>query len=453
MNDNSHNAQDDPEAGFQELGVEAGLIAALQRLNLRAPTEVQRRLIPVALEGRDCLARACTGAGKTNAYLLPILQHASPGIGLQALVIQPTRSLALQLERNLRRFAPERPLRTAVAVGGRRSRNQPDPLADAPDVLIATPRGVAELMRRGHHDWSTLRIFVVDEVDAILDDRGPEQLRRAHAAFEQEHQTILVAGDLDEQVRALADELLRDPVEIDVPAGAPRAASAVQAYFAVDPQEKLDALVAFCKQQSPKLAVLVTNDEQQGRDLARRLARLRISCRWIGARRPPGRCDQRGRRPQRPRGEIIVAADPVPRRLSTIPASHLLHYELPDDVSMYMHRLQQAARLRKDGTVIAFVEPDQHGLREEIERRIGKPLKKLELPSRPVRHRRERAAPSNGLTNTTTTNPSGSGRLGEVLQRDEELEARGVRPIPRTLGSRFRSSRRGKPLRRPGPAK
>ncbi|MFQ5804877.1 MAG: DEAD/DEAH box helicase [Phycisphaerae bacterium] len=453
MSDTAHNVQDSTESGFQDLGVEPDLIAALQRRKLSAPTEIQQHLIPAVLEGKDCLARASTGAGKTNAYLLPILQRLTPGDGLQALVIQPTRSLALQLERNLRRFAPERPLRTAVAVGGRRSHGQPDPLADAPDVLIATPRGAAELARRGRHDWSTLRIVVIDEADAILDDRGPEQLRQVHTAFEHEHQTILIAGDLDEQVRALADEVLRDPIEIDVAPGAPRAASATQAYFLVDPQEKFDALVSFCKQESPRLAIVLANSEQQARDLARRLQRMRISCRWIGTRHPPRWRDQRGRHPQRSRSEVIVASDPAPRRLSTIPASHLLHYELPDDLDIYLHRLRQTARLRKYGSVIAFVEPSQHALVERIERRIDKPLKKLATPQRPNRSRREPISKPGGEANTAEANPSVGGRLSQVLHRDEELEARGIQPVPRTLGSRFRSTRRGKPLRRPGPSK
>jgi len=442
------NAQDGTGSGFQELGMEPSLIAALQRLKLDAPTEIQQRLIPAALEGKDCLARASTGAGKTNAYLLPILQRVSPGEGLQALVIEPTRSLALQLERNLRRFAPERPLRSAVAVGGRRSRNEPDPLANDPEILIATPRGAAELIRRSRRDWSTLRIFVIDEADAILDDRGPDQLRRVHAWLSQEHQTILIAGNLDEQVRALAEEVLSDPVEIDVPTDTLRAASATQCYFAVDPQEKFDALVSFCKQESPKLAIVVANSEPQGHDLARRLERMRISCRWIGVRRPRQWREQRGRCPQRWRSEVIVASDPLPRRLTTIPASHLLHYELPDDVNVYMHRLEQAARLRKHGTVITFVEPDQHALLEEIGRRLGKPLEKRETPRRPGQPRREQASKPEGQTDA---NPRS--RLSRVLLPDEELEARGVRPLPRTLGSRFRSARRGKPLRRPGPLK
>ena len=362
MDDTTDNAGNGGDRGFDELGIEPGLISALERLKLDEPTEIQRRLIPLILEGKDCLARASSGDGKTNAYLLPIMQRTVTGEGLQALVILPTRSIGLQLQKNLQRFAPERPLHTTVAAGGRQDRDAPDPLAEGPDVLIATPRGAAELVRGGGTDWSTVRILVIDEADAILDDRGPEQLERVHQALDGECQTVVIAGSLDEQVRALAGEVLRDPSEIDLGASKPRAAAASQGYFAVEPQEKFDALVTFCKQESPRLAIVLVNTAQQGHDLVGRLERMRVSCRWIGMRRSgtrPERREQRGRRPVGARSEVIVAADPAPRRLSTIPASHLLHYELPDDVDVFMQRLEQATRLRRNGAVIAFVEPDQ----------------------------------------------------------------------------------------------
>lgn len=458
MNTTAKNAQAETDATFSALGVNPDLIAALQRLKIDAPTEIQRQMIPAVLEGKDCLARASTGAGKTNTYLLPILQTVVPGESVQALVIQPTRSLALQFQRNLQRFAPEKPVRTAVALGGRPSRDHPDPLSGSPDVLIAIPRGAAELARRKSHDWSSLRLLVIDEVDAILDERGPDQLKQVHAALAHEHQTILLAGSLDESVRELAAEILRDPVEVDLPPGPPRSASASQSYFAVDPDEKFDALLSFCKQESPQLAIVLTNTAEQAREVARRLERARVSCRWIGERPAPARRERHERRGPRARSEVIIASDPAPRHLSTIPASHLLHYEMPSDIDAYMYRLEQAPRLRKHGHVIAFVEPTQEAMLAEIEQRVGKPLDKrepLEHPKRPHRHKKVESADSHDSqpapeANRPKPKPKTRGRLGKVLHQDEELEARGVQPPPRTLGSRFRTNRRGRPLRRPG---
>jgi superfamily II DNA/RNA helicase len=458
MNTTAENTHSGTEAGFEALGVHPDLIAALQRLKLDAPTQLQRQMIPAVLEGKDCLARASTGAGKTNTYLLPILQTVTPGESVQALVIQPTRSLALQFQRNLQRFAPERPVRTAVALGGRPSRDHPDPLAQSPDVLITIPRGAGALARRKSHDWSSLRLLVIDEVDAILDERGADQLKQVHAALAHEHQTILLAGNLDEPVRELAAEILRDPIEVDLPPGPPRSASASQSYFAVDPEEKFDALLSFCKQESPRLAIVLTNTAEQAREVARRLERARVSCRWIGEQPAAARRERHERRGPRARSEVIIASDPAPRRLSTIPASHLLHYEMPRDIDTYMYRLEQAPRLRKHGHVIAFVEPTQETMLAEIAQRVGKPLDKrepLEHPKRRRHHQKAESAHSRDSQPAPKANhpkpkPETRGRLREVLHRDEDLEARGVQPPPRTLGSRFRTGRRGKPLRRPG---
>lgn len=455
MNETIEESQDAANADFEALGIKPDLIAALERLRLDAPTEIQRQMIPAVLDGKDCLARAHSGAGKTNTYLLPILQTVTPGEGLQAMVILPTRSIALQFQRNLQRFAPEKPLQTAVALGGRSSHDQPDPLSQSPEALIATPRGAGSLTRRSDHDWSALRILVIDEADAILDERGSDQLEQVHDALKHEYQTILLTGSLDEPVRALADKMLRDPVEIDMPPGKPRSTSASQSYFAVEPDEKFDALVSFCKQESPKLALVLTNTDEQARMLTQRLERVRVTCRWIDERSDPKRREQRGRRQPRDRSEVIVVNDPAPRRLSTIPASHLLHYEMPDAIDTYMHRLEQASRLRKQGEIIAFVEPSQETMLAEIEQRIGKTMKKREPLKRPPRRQRDQKSEPVRSQPTRETTPSQPetdvrGRLNKILRPNEELEARGVKPPARTLGSRFRTNRRGKPLRRPG---
>lgn len=448
--------QPEADRNFADLGLDPDLIAALERLKLDAPTAIQCQMIPAVLDGRDCLARASTGTGKTNTYLLPILQTVTPDEGIQAMVVQPTRSLALQFQRNCRRFAPEKAPRTAVALGGRPSRDLPDPFSLSPEVLIAIPRGAGALARRKDHDWSKLRLLVVDEVDAILDERGPSQLRQLNAALTHEHQTILLASSLDDPVRELASEMLRDPLEIDAPAGPPRYASASQSYFAVEPDEKFDALLSFFKQELPKLALVFTNTAEQAREVAHRLERARVSCRWIGERHAPPRRERRPKRTERARSEAIIANDPPPRQLSTVPASHVLHYEMPADIDAYLRRLERSSRLRKAGHVIAFVEPSEQSMLAEIEQRVGKPLEKRKPLEHPKRHRREaRSGPTSQRPprESKPSEPSSgpTGRLNKILLRDEELEARGVQPPPRTLGSRFRTNRRGKPLRRPGP--
>ena len=479
MNANDENGSMQDAGDFASLGINPELIAALERLRIDAPTDIQRQMIPTVLAGRDVLARALTGAGKTNTYLLPILQKVEQGAGTQAVIVQPTRALALQFQRNMQRFAPEKALRAAVLIGGGEGREDGDPFRKNPDVLITIPHGGTVLAERADVDWSALKMVVIDEVDAILEERGPQALEELHGILPPAHQTIMLAGDLNDGVRALAEKLMHDPAEIDTVPMQTRASLAEHSFFAVTAEDKFDALLSFCKQEAPKLAIVLARDEETGREIAHRLERARVSSRWIDERHSRGRREH-SRQNSRTASEVIVACDPAPRRLCTIPATHLLNYDLPVDVDTYMHRLDQTSRLRRDGAVISFIEPEQEALIADIEERLGKTLAKrtpLEVPERRRRsehgqgdsrgrqsgNRRGRdeqrsrgrssAPPSSSSQSSSETiskpvdNNAGSSRHNEPLKRDEELDARGIKPLPKTLGSRFRTNRRGKPLR------
>lgn len=497
MNEAAPHPNDVENSEFSKLGVGAALVSALVRLRMDAPTEIQVSVIPVALEGRDCLARASTGAGKTNAYLLPILQNLKSGDGLQALIVQPTRALAQQLDRNIKRFAPDCEVGVAVATGARRGRDEEGPLDGNPEIVIATPRGASDLIRaNADRDWSNVRTVVIDELDAILDDSGADHLKKLGEALSHEHQTILLTSEIDEPVRELADKLLSDPFEAGVEPGPPRALETAQNYYAIGDDDKFDVLITFCKQQKPKLAIVMVNNEDEGHEMVDRLGRVHVTCRWIDERRSHGGRDQGGgRRPGgRDTSEVIVACDPAPRRMSTIPASHLVNYDIPENPDIYLQRLEQAGRLRRAGEVITFVEGGQDDLREAIEERIGKPLTLRETPQRPEHLRRERSDSRGGQrgdrggqgergdrgdrggrggprggrgdrktgggrssgggssSGSSKSKPSNAatGRLNKTLHRDGELEDRGVKPPPRTLGSRFRPNSKPKRLRRPG---
>lgn len=483
MNANDENAPIHDEADFASLGIAAELITALDRLRIDAPTDLQCSMIPAVLAGRDVLARALTGAGKTNTYLLPILQTVTPGAGCQAIVVQPTRALALQFQRNLQRFAPEKPLRTAVLVSGTEGRDDSDPFRKNPEVLVTIPHGGTVLAERHDQDWAAVKMLVIDEVDAILEERGPHSLEELHGILPRSRQTIMLAGELNKDVRAIAATIMRDLLEIDAVPMRTRASLAVHSYFAVASDDKFDALLSFCKQESPKLAIILTRDEETGREIAHRLERARVNTRWIDERHGRNRREMAKQR-SRTDSEVIVACDPAPRRLCTIPATHLLNYDLPADVDTYMHRMEQASRLRKDGNVISFIEPPQESLIPKIEQNLGKTLDRRAPLETPARHRqsergksgsgrgrsgdrppRDKQRSRNGMRSHNTARKDspeplpqnaerspapGSSRFNEPLHRDQELESRGIQPPPRTLGSRFRTNRRLKPLRKPG---
>ncbi|WP_320046866.1 DEAD/DEAH box helicase [uncultured Ilyobacter sp.] len=461
MSNTTETAHSNAGESFGPLGLTPPLTDALDRLDLDAPTDIQKALIPAILDGKDCLACATTGVGKTNVYLLPILQRTQSSTGLHALIIQPTRSLAMRLQRNIRRFAPECEPEIALALGGRDSRGHDNPFDNDPDLIIATPRGAADLVRLDGFDWTELPLLVIDEFDAIIDDRGARHLERVDEAMGEDTQTILITGHFEGDLREQAEEYLCEPVEFEAEPPPPRALSAQQTY--IKAEAKFDTLLAWCKRETPKLALLFTTDEERGRELVGQLSRARISCRWETDRRQRGPRGDRGGRKPRQQAELIIAADPASSRLSTIPATHLVHYDLPEDVDTYMHRLETAARLRKNGCAVALVEPDEMKMLPEIEERTGVKLTEItiDLDAAPPPRANQQSSSRRESEKSPTPAPAPApaprkaptedrrGRLNQLLYPNAELEARGVKPPRRTLGARFCAARRNKPLRRP----
>lgn len=500
MSDSVTSAAGRKPATFESLGLKKAICGALERLNFDAPTEIQCQVIPEALDGSDVRVRANTGDGKTNAYLLPILQMVKPSDQLQAVVLLPNRSLALQLERNLRRFEDEFPLEIAVAAG-RPPRGREHEEVEA-DVLIATPLAARDIINDTDTDFDNVKLFVVDEVGAMLDERGPDLILATHEALPENHQTILTAAEFEDDVLDLSESIQNDPVEFSAPDSGLRAGQAEQLFVKLRSEgQRFDVLLDIIKQEAPKLAIVFTSNTDRADEVADRLARAKVVCRHV---------DERGQRGRSNRGgsEIIVASDPAPRRLNIVPATDLIHFDLPEDGELFELRLARCSRLRRRGRALALITPQderrfdslcsaanievsEHTPPEGNSRRRGRDGGReggrdggrdgnrsdrgrgdgrrgrdsnrdrgQDGPPRGEKRdrgpRRERSAPATTTHDAPTpaeqprerVAPPAESRLTEVISRDPELDARGIKPQPRTLGSRFRSTRKNRSLRR-----
>lgn len=463
------------QSGFTELGVDPELVAALGRLRSAPPTALQREMIPVLLAGKDCLVEAPSGAGKTNGYLLPIVQSVTPEAGLQALILQPTRSLASKLAANCARLATQRGLQVFCPDAGTGRAPRPHRLGHAAEIVITTPRGALPLLSREGVDAGGLRFLVVDEADVIWNEGDRPTLERILERLPETRQTVFVASQPGDELRELAQRVLRDPVSIAAPAGMSRAEQAEQCWIETDGAARVETLIGFVRQGPPKLAVVFANDEATAENVVAALRNARMNARPVSE---PPRRDARG--PRRPVSEVIVAADPPPARLSTIAPTHVIHYQLPEDPRAYLRRMERCSRLRRGGCSVALVSADQQAQREAIEAVIGKPMHRLEAPQsshggrprqerrRPDdrrqlddRHRGERPTrreapppqpPAPPVRPAEPFKPSVeckivSERFLTVLRRDAALESAGIKPVPRTLGSRFPTERTFRLLR------
>lgn len=454
------------DADFSALGLEAALIEAVARAGIDAPTDVQRRLIPAVLEGRDCLIRVRSGGGKTNSYLLPIAQRTQPGKGLQALIIKPTRAMAMQLQKYFFRFVGEERFRIAIVARGDIAPPR-DVASGRAEIVIATPRGAAEVARGGLP--KSLRTVVVDDVDTLFDLNGEESLENVFEDIvEHECQAVLIGATLDERLRKFADDYLHDPHQIEFDDPEPAIRRIRQQRIDVDDADAIARLTAAIHAVRPRLGLVFTRAEDAARELLAELEAAGLTARWIDDNRPrggdsgrPDRYDQRGRGPRRDfrRGreadsEIVVASDPATRRLATLPVSAIFHFELPHDAAAYEQRLANCDRLSRRGVSITLVRPDDADRIAAIELLAGGPLEAADLESAPVFERSERSdRPERGART-----PRGDRRP----RRDENasrsappaptpapaarsapppaapgVDASGRRPIPKTLGSRF----------------
>ena len=374
-------------ASFAELGLRADLAEMLVGTHLEHPTALQCELLPPALEGKDCLVLVRSGAGKTNGFVLPITQKLQPNAGLQAVVITPTRSTALRVKRCFERFQEKLGFSVAVQAGGGQ-RAVRDPITEAPDVLIATPRCARDLMDEKSPGWfESVRTIVVDDADAILDLGDRESLDRVYEGLAHEHQRIMIAAEAGGDVDDLAEARLPDAHRIEF-GEADRVLDQIkQVGIEVGRRDRGDVLIDFVKQDRPKLVIVFTADARAAEHIAMRLSRARVSCRTVGDARPP-RGGELGRPDRHDRGgrggsEVVVTHDPAPRRLSTIPASHVVHMELPRSAGDYARRLRQCDRLHRRGASIAFIADGDADVVTEIEQMIGQPLERITGP-RPV---------------------------------------------------------------------
>jgi ATP-dependent RNA helicase DeaD len=462
--------------GWLKVGLSAALAEAASRAGLKDPTPLQRALIPVALQGQDCLVQARSGSGKTAAYALPVLQRVTPGIPGQALVLVATRELARQVYSRFRMLTAGQSLRTVIVLQTDEPNAQAAQLRRGPEIVIGTPKAVWDLFKRRMLKLSGVRMVVLDEVDQALKLGLRDDIRKVLGGIVGAHQTILVSAVLDAGVRELARSFARNPIEITVPPsvdsshraqspglarpvlpgatarGEPRSTFADdrqagpirQGYVSVTEDGKFAALQAFLKHVKPAVTVVFTNSTPSARRLAEQLRQAGLSCRETLSSQD--RSDQKTRSARPGSAQVFVATDPHAPELRTLAVSHIVNYELPEDPTVYLSRINLpgqrrggdgAARPGRAGYVVNFVTPEEGRLLTEIEKALNRELPKFDEPWVP-----EPPPPAPAAQEPVSSGPVVPKRYTEALRRDEALEARGIKPLPRTLGSRFRPPRR-----------
>jgi len=424
---------------WAELGLGPALVAALRRVGFAQPTDIQKHLIPPALAGHDCLGQAKTGTGKTAAFALPILQMSKTGVPAEALILVPTRELAAQVDSHFHELNEKQPLRTALLYGGHRIHQQIQRLKTSPEIIIGTPGRVLDLLRRKVLDVSKTRFVVLDEVDRMLDIGFRDDIRRILREVKGPHQTIFVSATIDDEIRKLATSYMHAPQEINVSCDQLTVESIEHGYVSVDPHDKFDLLMGFLEYEQPTLAIVFTNTKQGARRLAERLKKRGVNCKEIHGDLMQSRRDRVMKSFRAAQIQVLVATDVASRGLDVMEISHIVNYDLPEDPSAYVHRIGRTARMGNRGQAVSFVRPDEGKTLTEIEKLINEELPRVEAPW-VFQRTAPTVEPPPDIAAATV--PQRGQRYNEALHRSDLLESHGLQPVRRTLGSRFRTSRR-----------
>ena len=386
---------------FQTLGLCAPILTALEEHGYERPSPIQEKAIPPALAGRDVLGCAQTGTGKTCAFAAPILQRLSAsrvqGHPLRALILTPTRELAIQIEESFLAYGKHLPLRCAVIFGGVGQNPQVEALGRGVDILVATPGRLMDLYQQGFVKLDQLEIFVLDEADRMLDMGFIHDVKKILKWLPRKKQTMLFSATMPPEITELVNSLLHDPVRVAVdPVSSPVEAIQQSVYF-VDKNNKTKLLAYLIRELDVKNALVFTRTKHGANKVARDLAKAGITAAAIHGNKSQTARQQALADFKAGKIQCLVATDIAARGLDIEELSHVFNYNLPEVPETYVHRIGRTGRAGREGVAVAFCDFGEKPLLRDIEKLMGRtvpvveghpyPMVVLEAPKKDKRGR------------------------------------------------------------------
>ena len=367
---------------FAQLGLCPPILKALAEEGYESPSPIQEKAIPPALDGRDVLGCAQTGTGKTCAFAAPILQRLDgekvSGRPIRALVLTPTRELALQIQESFAAYGRHLPLRSAVIFGGVGQAPQVEQLKKGVDILVATPGRLGDLYGQKLIDLSKLEIFVLDEADRMLDMGFIHDVRRILGWLPRQKQTLFFSATMPPEVRGLVDGLLVNPVKVAVnPVSSPVEIIEQKLYY-VDRGNKTKLLAHLIRELDVKNALVFTRTKHGANKVAGDLAKAGITAAAIHGNKSQTARQQALADFKAGRVQALVATDIAARGLDIEELSHVFNYNLPDVPETYVHRIGRTGRAGHGGTAISFCDINEKEELKAIEKLIGKAVPVVE---------------------------------------------------------------------------
>ncbi len=368
---------------FAELGLEDAVLKALRDVGYETPSAIQAATIPPLLEGRDVVGLAQTGTGKTAAFALPILsrldlRQKTP----QALVLAPTRELALQVCEAFEKYAAHlKGVHVLPVYGGQGYGVQLSALRRGVHIVVGTPGRIMDHLEKGTLDLSELRFLVLDEADEMLNMGFAEDVETILADTPEEKNVALFSATMPSQIRRISKKYLHDPVEITVKNKTATAANITQRYLTVSYPQKVDALTRILEVENFEGMIVFVRTKNETETLAEKLRARGLSAAAINGDVVQAQRERTVNQLKSGKLDILVATDVAARGLDVERISHVVNYDIPTDTESYVHRIGRTGRAGRKGDAISFVTPRERYLLKAIEKATRQPLTQMQLPS------------------------------------------------------------------------
>jgi len=369
---------------FNQLGLSAELLRAIDEKGYRHATPIQQQAIPLILKGRDILAGAQTGTGKTAGFALPMLQHLQTSRtnrrSVRALVLTPTRELAAQVGESFRDYGRYLPFKTAVIFGGVSINTQIAKLRKGVDVVVATPGRLLDHLQQQTIDLSKIEILVLDEADRMLDMGFIRDIKKVLKVLPAKRQNLLFSATFSKEIRSLANNLLNAPIEIQVAARNTPADRIKQVVHPVDKRRKREMLSHRIGKQNWQQVLVFTRTKHGANRLAGQLTADGIDSAAIHGNKSQGARTKALKDFKAGKTRVLVATDIAARGLDIDRLPHVVNYELPHVPEDYLHRIGRTARAGQEGHAVSLVCIDEHKLLNDIERMMKCEIEKEVIP-------------------------------------------------------------------------
>lgn len=365
---------------FKEFDLIQPLTKAIDQMGYTEPTPIQQKAIPFLLEQKDLIGCAQTGTGKTGAFALPVLQNLAPTRSkhIRALILTPTRELAIQIHENFEQFGSKLPLRCATIFGGVSKVPQLEQLRKGVDILIATPGRLCDLMNQGYISLEHIEIFVLDEADRMLDMGFIHDVKKVLRALPTKRQTLLFSATMPREIETLANSILLNPVTVKVDPVTSTVDAIEQCVYLIDKKNKKHLLAQLLKQKGVGSAIVFTRTKYGANHVVKDLEKVGIKSLAIHGNKSQSARQLALKSFKEGTIKVLVATDIAARGIDVPELSHVFNYDLPNEPETYIHRIGRTGRAGMGGIAISFCNYDELPYLKDIEKLTKQKLERKE---------------------------------------------------------------------------